>query len=643
MDEVDETHRYLMELAQQYLPPEGLALIQRAYERASAAHAGIRRKSGEPYVMHPLAVAIMLAEMRMGAATLAAALLHDAAEDNQAVTIAALEQEFGAEIARMVEGLTRLSMDKVRPLLKIEQPTYDQVEQVYLFKLFMTIAQDLRVIVIKLCDRLHNMQTVHALPPDRQLRMARETLELFAPLAGRLGIWTLKKQLEDLALYVTDFEACSEIEQIRQACQQLSVADLEQTIQQLGAALARDGIQATIEPLPEHIYGIYRLVQDSGWENVRSFDGLRVGVIVDSVRDCYAALNIVHSLWQPVPGQFCDFIASPKEGLYRSLHTLVIGVNGHPLEVRIRTHQMKRLADYGVIAYLEHGANSTTLPPLPSVLQIEELGELEDDPQVFLQLLKAHVAAQQICIFTPKGDIVSLPVGATPVDFAYAVHTEIGHSCLRALVNWKPVPLNTRLNDGDRVEIIRSGVAQPDRLWLDTDLGYVTTPYALKQIRRWLARQPEEELIRQGRQLIESEIECWRAQSDWKSDGVNLLARRRGMTATLFCLRVGRGEISPAELAAFVLKEALGWTDEQTGLIVLEINAADRRGLLLDVCQIMMDDKVSMQEVLARSSGASELAYIRLTFTPHNIPQLVRITHRLAHIRGVMRVRCLKE
>ncbi|MBN1889512.1 MAG: bifunctional (p)ppGpp synthetase/guanosine-3',5'-bis(diphosphate) 3'-pyrophosphohydrolase [Thermoflexales bacterium] len=645
MDEmVERAYHELVELLH-YLPPDEAGQVARAFECARLAHGPARRKSGEPYITHPLAVAAMLAHMRMDVATLSAALLHDVLEDTQ-LTSKTLSEQFGTDVAQLVERVTKLDMDKVMQLPGAEL-SYDQVEAASLVHLFMAMAADLRVIAIKLCDRLHNMRTVDALKPDKRLRMAHETLELFAPVAARLGIWGIKKELEDLGLKVISPDDYAEIEQMLLARTKLLEQDMSDTISHLRAMLAEEVIPAEVESLPEHIYGLYRYIQSYGLENARLYDGMRVCVVVDTLLECYMTLGVIHSLWQPVPGQVIDFIAAPKDGLYRSLHTVVMSLRGHLLEVRIRTRQMHHLSEFGVIACLQCPREDIWPPVDPSVhvSWLEQLGQLpSDDPAAFLESFKSQIAQSHIIrVFTPKGDVIELPLGATPIDFAYAVHTEIGHSCHKALVDGFFVPLSTRLHDGAQVEIVKSSTPYPDRAWLDVDLGCVGNPATTHRlIRRWFWRQPEPFLIEQGRQIVEEEIRSWGGDAEQIESGLSRLARKRHVPVEYLCLRVGRCEISAHELALVVLSEILNWpTREPLGSVALDIYAADRPGLLRDACQVVADDNVNVESASVLSSDEQGLAHMQLALAIQKMDQIVRIAHRLERITGVIQLRCV--
>ncbi|MBN1259294.1 MAG: bifunctional (p)ppGpp synthetase/guanosine-3',5'-bis(diphosphate) 3'-pyrophosphohydrolase [Anaerolineae bacterium] len=622
-----------------YLTPAELDTVDRAFVVARDAHGPQIRKSGEPYITHPIAIAQTLADMHMDAATVAAALLHDVIEDTP-TTYKELADDFGDEIAQLVLGVTKLNakveaMKRVRAAISPDL-SYEEQEAASLANLFLAMTVDLRVMIIKLADRLHNMHTIHGLKPYKQRRMAQETLDLFVPLAARLGIWNLKQQLEDLSLHVIEPETFDEISDMLAARKQLLIRDLEDTLQQLRLKLQEDAIPATVSALSESASSLYHHIQSHGWESTRTYDGFRIQVVVDTRANCYAALGSVHELWSPVPGRIVDYIAAPKEGLYRSLHTVVMGLRGHPIEVRIRTQQMQQLAERGVAAYLEYGHQQAT-PDLPWLAEVAELPD--DDPETFLDLFKSEITPERIRVFTPKGDVVDLPAGSTPLDFAYAVHTEVGHSCRRAIVNNQYVPLNTPLKSGDQVEIQTTLTQEPDRDWLDTDLGYARHPDTLRRIRRWFSRQPGETAIEQGREIIEEEILTWGECDGWTGAYIHRLARRRGMKVDDFALRVGRGELFRSDLATFILEEVLAANEEVLGVLTIEIDVMDRPLFLRDAFEVVAQEEVNLHSAWGRASEETGLALVQLTLDTPDIRKIVRIVHRLAHLPSALRVR----
>ncbi|MEJ3654807.1 bifunctional (p)ppGpp synthetase/guanosine-3',5'-bis(diphosphate) 3'-pyrophosphohydrolase [Actinomycetes bacterium KLBMP 9759] len=480
-------------------PKADLGLLQRAYDVAEAKHEGQKRKSGDPYITHPLAVATILAELGMDTTTLVAALLHDTVEDTD-YSLDRLRGDFGEEVAHLVDGVTKLD--------KVELGSAAEAETIR--KMVVAMARDPRVLVIKLSDRLHNMRTMRFLSPEKQAKKARETLEVLAPLAHRLGMATVKWELEDLSFAILHPKKYSEI--VRLVATRAPSRDtyLKQVIDEVTQQLDSARISATVEGRPKHYYSIYRkmIVKGRDFDDIHDLVGVRV--LVDEVRDCYAAMGMVHALWQPMPGRFKDYIAQPRYGVYQSLHTTVIGPDGKPLEVQIRTHDMHRTAEYGIAAHWRYKETRGT--PSAGTVEIDEMSWMRQmldwqreaaDPNDFLENLRFDLGAQQIFVFTPKGDVITLTAGSTPVDLAYAVHTEVGHRCIGSRVNGKLVALERKLESGDVVEIFTSKAegAGPSRDWL----AFVATPRAKTKIKQWFAKERREEAIEAGKEAITRE------------------------------------------------------------------------------------------------------------------------------------------
>jgi guanosine-3',5'-bis(diphosphate) 3'-pyrophosphohydrolase len=471
-------------------------LLQRGYDLAEERHRGQLRKSGDPYITHPLAVATILAELGMDTTTLVAALLHDTVEDT-GLTTAEILREFGTEVAHLVEGVTKL--DKVK--------FGDAAEAETIRKMIVAMARDPRVLVIKLADRLHNMRTLRFLPPAKQERKARETLEVLAPLAHRLGMNTIKWELEDLAFATLYPKPYDEI--VRLVAERAPSRDvyLGEVIDKISADLHAGGIKAEVTGRPKHYYSIYQKMIVRGRDFTDIYDLVGIRVLVDSERDCYGTLGVIHANWQPVPGRFKDYIAMPKFNMYQSLHTTVIGPGGKPVELQIRTHTMHRTADFGIAAhwkYKEIAASAAS----PSAVS-DEMGWLRQlldwqreaqEPGEFLDALRFDLGAQEVYVFTPKGDVVGLPGGSTPVDFAYAVHTDVGHRCIGARVNGKLVALETKLDHGDTIEIFtaKAETAGPSRDWL----SFVASPRAKTKIRQWFAKERREDAVEAGKTAL---------------------------------------------------------------------------------------------------------------------------------------------
>lgn len=492
----------LIAQVQSYNSQTNAARLTRAYERASAAHSGQMRATGEPYISHGLAVSAILAELHLDEDSLLAGLLHDVPEDTT-VPLEIIQKDFGDEVAKLVDGVTKLSQLRLG---------MEQEEAESLRKMFLAMAEDIRVVLIKLADRLHNMRTLYALVPEKQMKIARETMEIFAPLANRLGIYNMRRELEDLSLKYLEPEKYHEIETLLAEDKDDQQSYIGQAITILRDRLAQENITPQeISGRPKHIFSIYDKMRRKRRDFSQIYDIRAVRVIVDSVRDCYVVLGSVHSLWTPIPNEFDDFIAKPKENLYQSLHTAVIGPAGKPLEVQIRTAAMHHIAEYGIAAHWRY-KESDVRHDLALEDKINWLRQLMEwrqdiaDASTFVDSLKTDVFQDQVYVFTPKGDIIELAAGATPIDFAYHVHTEVGHRCRGAKVNGRIVPLDYRLRTGDRVEILTAKRGGPSRDWLNPGLALVRTARAREKIRQWFKHQARTEAIAEGRELLEKEL-----------------------------------------------------------------------------------------------------------------------------------------
>jgi GTP pyrophosphokinase len=471
-------------------PKADSSVIIKAFHVAEDAHAGQFRRSGEPYINHPMAVATILAGLGMDDMTIGAALLHDAVEDT-GLTVEDLERDFGQKIALLVDGVTKL--ERVRFESKEAQ------EAATMRKMLISMAKDPRVLLIKLADRLHNMRTIAAMPEWKQKRTAQETLDIYAPLAHRLGIQDIKWQLEDLAFATLHPKQYAEIEQMVAVRSPEREIYLTQVLEQVRERLASLKINAEVTGRPKHYYSIYEKMVVKGKEFDEIYDLIGMRVLVDRVQDCYAALGSIHHIWRPVQGRFKDYIAMPKFNLYQSLHTTVIGPQGKPLEVQIRTWAMHGTAEKGIAAHWGYKENATAAD-IAWLQRIVDYEKDTDDPAEFLESLKLDLEQDEVFVFTPKGKVITLPVGATPVDFAYSIHTEVGHRCIGARVNSRLAPLDSKLQSGDTVEIVTSKVdsANPSRDWLHI----VVTPRARNKIRQWFSRERREDAIETGREEL---------------------------------------------------------------------------------------------------------------------------------------------
>jgi GTP pyrophosphokinase len=486
----DEPLGPLVTLFKERHPKAETTLIARAFHLADEAHAGQTRRSGEPYINHPLAVAGILAGLGLDDVTIAAALLHDAVEDT-GVTIELIDEEFGAMVASLVDGVTKLE--------RVRFDSKEAQQAATMRKMLISMAKDPRVLLIKLADRLHNMRTIAAMPEWKQKRTARETLDIYAPLAHRLGIQDIKWQLEDLAFATMYPKQYAEIEQMVATRAPERDIYLTQVLDQVRERLATLKITAEVTGRPKHYYSIYEKMVVKGREFDEIYDLIGIRVLVDRVQDCYAALGTIHNVWRPVQGRFKDYIAMPKFNLYQSLHTTVIGPQGKPLEVQIRTWAMHGTAEKGIAAHWGYKENASPAD-IAWLQRIVDYEKDTDDPAEFLESLKLDLEQDEVFVFTPKGKVITLPAGATPVDFAYAIHTEVGHRCIGARINARLAPLDTKLVSGDTVEIVTSKVdsANPSRDWLKI----VVTPRARNKIRQWFSRERREDAIETGREEL---------------------------------------------------------------------------------------------------------------------------------------------
>jgi GTP pyrophosphokinase len=471
-------------------PRHPTAMIVKSYELAARAHEGQIRNSGEAYISHPLAVATILARLGLDEVTIAAALLHDAVEDT-AVGVSDIEEQFGPDVSMIVDGVTKLD--------RVSFDSKQAQQAATLRKMLVAMAKDPRVLLIKLADRLHNMQTIAAMPEWKQKRSAQETLDIYAPLAHRFGIQDMKWQLEDLAFAALHPRRYAEIEQMVATRAPERDSYLTQVKQQVNERLLAARIDAQVKGRPKHLYSIYEKMVLKNKEFDEIYDLVGVRVLVDSVKDCWAALGAIHGTWTPVPGRFKDYINTPKFNLYQSLHTTVVGPQGKPLEAQIRTYEMHNRAEWGIAAHWGYKEQASAAD-VAWLQRIVDWSAESTDPSEFLETLKLDLDTDEVYVFTPKGDVVSLPMQSTPIDFAYAIHTEVGHHCIGARVNGRLVPLDSQLTSGSTVEIVTSNVASagPSRDWLKI----VVSPRARNKIRQWFSRERREDAIETGREEL---------------------------------------------------------------------------------------------------------------------------------------------
>ena len=632
-----------------YLTPEERSKVHRAFNLARESHGTQMRRSGDPYITHPLTVAITLARLKMDLATICAGLLHDVIEDTY-VTYEGLEEQFGPEIAQLVAGVTKLG-ENVKELRTLQyapdhELTYEQKNLASLVNLFLAMASDLRVIVIKLADRRHNLDTLQWMPPHKQEQKAREAFDLFVPVAARLGIRHLQEELAESALSILVPDTYQEIKQILKTRPLLLERSLEDSSSEIEHQLEMAGLSVQIEPLPESVLTLYKYIQAHDLENARTHSPLRIQVTVESRAQCYEALGFLHNFFTPLPGRLLDYISAPQGGFYRALQTTVIGLRGRPTEIYISTSRMQHIAEYGVIAYLQHSSAGEDLNlsdlSLPWLIDLTQLPH--DDPEIFLNRFKTDLAPERIRVFTPKGDVIELPQGSTPLDFAYAVHTEIGHRCRRALVNGEYAALNSTLHNGDQVEIMKSLRIAIQRAWLDEDLDYARHSSTRRSIRRWFSHRPKADQIEMGYKMIEEEILLWGECIDWSSSDIPYLAQQRGLDTDDFCLRVGRGEIAQRELGRYIFQQILNKQEPiHSKRVILQIQATDRSSLLRDVTEIVARNDLNMRQAWAIVSEETSLAKVQITLDFTSIPDIVRVTHQIKHILSVLKIWRVQE
>ncbi|MCK5091579.1 MAG: GTP diphosphokinase, partial [Gammaproteobacteria bacterium] len=488
---------------------KGSYVIRDAVQMARKAHESQKRASGEPYLSHVIAVADILANMDMDYETVAAALLHDVVEDSE-ITLEQIRKNFGASIATMVDGVTKLGLVSEVKESKPQKHDKQWANAESLRKMLLAMVGDVRVVLIKLADRLHNLRTLNYLDRNRQQRIAKETLEIFSPLANRLGMWQIKWELEDLSLRYIDPESYKKIAQ-QLAERRVDREDyIERVIKILNTELQKEGVKGEVTGRPKHIYSIWKKMQKKGVDFHEIFDVRAVRVLVENLADCYAALGVVHSLWRHIPNEFDDYIANPKGNFYRSLHTAVIAPEGKVLEIQIRTSEMHEHAELGVAAHWRYKEGARHDPEFEQKIswlrQLLEWKDEEDSADDFIDRFKAETLDDRVYVLTPNGNVVDLAMGATPLDFAYSIHTDIGHQCRGAKVNGKIVPLTFKLESGMQVEVLTTKTGTPSRDWLNPNQGYLKTSRARAKVRSWFKHQDQEKNISAGRAMFEKEL-----------------------------------------------------------------------------------------------------------------------------------------
>ena len=549
--------KVLLDKVSRYLPDDMVSLVEQAYTFAEKCHEGQIRKSGEPYIAHPLEAAAFLAELNLDGHTICGALLHDVIEDCN-VTFDDIERRFGGEVAKMVDGVTKLTrMDYRLPgtetngINPLDDP--DKLYAESLRKMLVAMAEDIRVVLIKLADRLHNMKTLDALPPAKRKSIAQETLDIYSPLAHRLGIWEIKWQLDDLAFRHLNEDRYREISRMLATRRAEREEYVEQVCDRLREVLEQSELKGEVNGRPKGIYSIYNKMQKyaaQGDELRDILDLYALRVVVDSEGDCYKALGLIHQIWSPIPGQFDDYIANPKENMYQALHTTVICQGGQPLEVQIKTNEMHQVAEYGVAAHWRYKeGRSKDLRFEEKMTWLRQLLEWQRDAagtDDFIESVKQDIFHDQVFVYTPKGDIVELAAGSTPIDFAYKIHTELGHHCMGGKVNGRLVSLDTPLQNGDTVEIMTTKSNRgPSPDWLNSNLGYINSASARQKVRQWFHRQARGSNIERGRDKLRKELRRLNLQLE-ESEILSLV---KFDSMEDFLLSLGSGGLSEGQLA----------------------------------------------------------------------------------------------
>jgi GTP pyrophosphokinase len=529
-------------------PKADIELIRRACILSQRAHAGQTRASGEAYFLHSLAVANILTELNLDAETISAAILHDVVEDTS-ISPEEIREQFGDGVARLVEGVTK--MDIISTVGSSDEPKQqqEQLRAENLRKMLLAMAEDVRVVLIKLADRLHNMRTLNAMPTDKQRRIARETMEIFAPLANRLGIWQMKWELEDLAFRYLDSMAYKQIAAKLAERRLAREAYIERFVARLQSELDKASIKAEVHGRAKHIYGIWKKMQRKGQEFHQIYDVRAVRIFVETIPECYAALGIVHTLWNYLPGEFDDYIATPKENNYRSIHTAVIGPEGKTVEVQIRTWDMHQESEYGVAAHWRYKESAKADSDFDNkIAWLRQLLEWKDDVAEageFVDQFKSEVFSDRVYVFTPMGNIIDLPAGATPLDFAYQIHTEVGHRCRGAKVNGRMVQLTYQLRTGDQVEILTVKKGGPSRDWMNPHLGYLVTSKARQHVQHWFRQQNLDQNIADGRNVVDRDLKRM-GFSDVSYEKLAQYFNQKQVDD--FLAAVGRGDIKPTRV-----------------------------------------------------------------------------------------------
>ena len=633
----------LINEVEKYLPGKDLEKIMRSLEFAIESHKGQKRKTGEPYIIHPINTAIYLAEMKMDWPTISAALLHDVIEDCE-IEYAELEDKFGKEVAILVDGVTKL------PTIKITSSTQENIQLdstsdisrgATIRKLLLSTTEDARVILIKLADRLHNMETLFALDEKSQSRIALETMEIFAPLAHRLGIWEFKWKLEDEAFKYLLPKSYKKIAKLISGKRKQRENYVKRTTKLLEEALAKSSINCVIEGRAKHLYSIYKKIEKYsilGKKFDEIHDLIAVRIIVNSVQDCYSSLGVLHELWRPIPGEFDDYIANPKESMYQSIHSTVMCLDSYPVEIQIRTKEMHEIAERGIAAHWQY----KDIPENLDNAYMNKLNwfrnlidwqiELPEDEN-YIDSIKTDVLKERILCYTPAGDIKSIPEGSTPIDFAYELHTELGNNASSALINGQNMPLNSTISNGDTVEIIKSKNQGPKLDWLNPDLGYVSTNKSRFKIRQWFRKEEKTLSIERGIDIINRLVSRLKINTPLEKLSNELSYKSLDDLALL----VGSGVINTPTL----VRKLSSFLKQQIDNITIKIDAADRVGLIRDVANIISNEGLNITAISTNEIDTGKS--ILITVDSNGLEQQNKIYSIIETIDGVENIETINR
>ena len=633
MTTLNESNATLITKVREYLSTEDVQKINEAYKFAEKCHSGQIRKTGDPYIIHPVFTAIYLSNMKMDWQTISAALMHDVIEDC-GVTFQEIEELFGKEVAGLVDGVTKLPTIKISSKKTNFSLSNEISRAATIRKLLISTSEDARVILIKLADRLHNMETLHALDEESILRISQETMEIFAPLAHRLGIWDFKWKLEDESFKYLFPKSYKEIANLISSKRKEREKYATRATKMLEESLAKSSIQCVVEGRVKHLYSIFKKIEKYStlgkrFDEIHDLIALRI--VVNTKQDCYLALGALHELWKPIPGEFDDYIANPKESMYQSIHSTVMCIDSYPVEIQIRTKEMHNTAEMGIAAHWQYKDGTDEDTGYLNKLNwfrnlIDWQIELPEDEN-YIDSVKTDLSKERIYCYTPAGDIKSIPEGSTPIDFAYEVHTELGNEVSSALINGQIVPLNATISNGDSVEIIKANMSQGPKLeWLNTDLGFITTSKSRFKIRQWFRKEEKNLSIERGRDVVLSLVE--KLKIDLPLEEIALKLKYKNLDELL--LLIGSGSLNAPNLVK-KLTTLINYDERKN--ISLKINSNDRVGLIRDVTEIISKEGLNIISISTNDINTGKSIIIEVD--SNGLEQQNKIYSRIETIDGV--------